>query len=760
MKTAMMIFLMLASFGITLGQTTEFTYQGRLTESASPATGNYDFEFTLFDGATGGNPTPTLLRPNVPVTSGIFSVRLNFGEAYPAFTYLEIKVRPSSGGAYTTLSPRHQLASVPTAVRSLRAGEADLFGGQPIANFVLEGDARLSDARSPLAGSSNYIQNSTGMQDPASFNISGNGAAAGTLTASAISAGTQVNVQGSRVLTVTTGSSAFLTNTFTGVEAGNANPTGTFNSLYGNGSGRLLAGGQNNSFFGSGSGGGTVSGNENSFYGRNTGAANTASRNSFFGSFAGASNTSGTQNSFFGRETGRLNTTGNHNSFFGNGGSSGSDGTGYNNTSGSFNSFFGHRTGEGNTTGSVNSFFGTGAGFANTVGEGNTFIGHDAGNANVDGSFNTVVGRGADVSTGSLAWATAIGANATVATDDTIVIGKAAGTYCPFPCIARPADTVIMPGTLNIAGGLSVNGSPTFGGTLTASGLDITGNAIARSEFTTEGRFNAGAGGSRLTVLANGNVGIGDAAPTATLQVNGESFFSNGPFTVVSNQLQFRALSGNGNMFIAPAGSARGINFGVAGGPFNDATLFISQFDGTTYQDRIVVDSSGSVGIGPGIDTNYKLNVNGALRVVGPTSTQFTVGTPQGLCAGANSTIGLCVSSRQYKENINGFNAGLDLIRKLRPVTFNWKSDGQPDVGLVAEEVGEVEPLLALFRDGKINGVKYDRIGVIAVNAIKEQQEQIERQQKMIEDLKTQLETLRRAVCSQTAMPDLCKPQQ
>ena len=35
-------------------QTTEFTYQGQLQSSSAPASGNFDFEFLLFDALTGG----------------------------------------------------------------------------------------------------------------------------------------------------------------------------------------------------------------------------------------------------------------------------------------------------------------------------------------------------------------------------------------------------------------------------------------------------------------------------------------------------------------------------------------------------------------------------------------------------------------------------------------------------------------------------------------------------------------------------------
>ena len=117
-----------------LGQTTMFTYQGRLTDSNAVANGLYDMKFTLFDG--GGNPqgspsTVTLDSPGVQVTGGAFSVQLDFGAS--AFTggtrFLEISVRQHSADpntpAYTVLTPRQQITSTPYGIRSLTSGTAD-----------------------------------------------------------------------------------------------------------------------------------------------------------------------------------------------------------------------------------------------------------------------------------------------------------------------------------------------------------------------------------------------------------------------------------------------------------------------------------------------------------------------------------------------------------------------------------------------------------------------------------------------------------
>ena len=64
-------------------------------------------------------------------------------------------------------------------------------------------DARMSDARTPTAGSSNYIQNGTSPQSAANFSITGNGTAAGQRSGNVINAGTQFNLNGNRVFAIT-----------------------------------------------------------------------------------------------------------------------------------------------------------------------------------------------------------------------------------------------------------------------------------------------------------------------------------------------------------------------------------------------------------------------------------------------------------------------------------------------------------------------------------------------------------------------------
>jgi hypothetical protein len=236
-------------------RTGTITYQGRLTTGGAQASGNYDLQFQLFDAATGGNAvSPLVSAASVAVSNGVFTVPLDFGVSAlntPRRQFLEIGVRPAgSTNAYTTLAPRQPLTDTPFAVfanRASRAAYADyadyaddswLLGGIHYSQYVRTGDARLSDARTPTAGSSNYVQNTTTQQAGANFNISGNGTIGGNLTASTVNTGSDYPVVITGQSTSNAGTWLNLNNTSTGggswslISSGSGNGEGAGNLLF------------------------------------------------------------------------------------------------------------------------------------------------------------------------------------------------------------------------------------------------------------------------------------------------------------------------------------------------------------------------------------------------------------------------------------------------------------------------------------------------------------------------------------------------
>jgi len=323
------------------------------------------------------------------------------------------------------------------------------LGGVAANQYVQTNDSRLSDARTPTAGSINYIQN-LGQTPNASFAISGdaiiNGKAhvGGAMDANQVESATGYTIGSRAVLNyniqtfttaVGTGSTpGGNSNTMVGVHAGFVNTTGFSNTFVGALAGSTNSTGRSNSFFGSTAGGSNTTGRSNSFFGDSAGQTNSVGEsNSFFGANAGLVNDTGASNSFFGSNAGLANNA-DANSFFG-------ANAGWSNTTGINNSFFGQATGTTNTTGQDNTFLGFNAGPQNVSGSGNTVVGSQAGLNNTTGGSNTFIGWLAGTPNGiaNLTKSAAIGAFAQVSTSNTIVLGT-------------NTETTSLPGNLAVSG--------------------------------------------------------------------------------------------------------------------------------------------------------------------------------------------------------------------------------------------------------------------------------------------------------------------
>src|SRR5205814_4360413 len=78
----------------------------------------------LYDAVTGGSAVGVAVtRDDVPVTSGLFTVSLDFGTAFAGSKrWLQIEVRPgASTGTYSILAPRQELTATPNALFSANA---------------------------------------------------------------------------------------------------------------------------------------------------------------------------------------------------------------------------------------------------------------------------------------------------------------------------------------------------------------------------------------------------------------------------------------------------------------------------------------------------------------------------------------------------------------------------------------------------------------------------------------------------------------
>jgi len=101
-------------------------------------------------------------------------------------------------------------------------------------------------------------------------------------------------------------------------------------------------------------------------------------------------------------------------------------------------------------------------------------------------------------------------------------------------------------------------------------------------------------------------------------------------------------------------------------------------------------------------------------------------------------------SSRKFKTNIQTLDGALAKVEQLRGVSYDLKANGKHEVGVIAEEVGEVVPeVVSWDKNGTdAQGVDYGRLTALLIEATKEQQILIRQQQQQLEVQKEQIALL------------------
>jgi hypothetical protein len=213
----------------------------------------------------------------------------------------------------------------------------------------------------------------------------------------------------------------------------------------------------------------------------------------------------------------------------------------------------------------------------------------------------------------------------------------------------------------------------------------------------------ASTGENQFLIRASGGVGIGTNSPGAEMEV----------FDNQSDHTAIRIKEGQ----TIPAvwelrahQNPRSLNNGFSiwgGGEGEEDT-------------RLAITHDGDVGIGTD-RPDEKLTVNGNVR-----ADQF-----------------LTASSERWKTNIQTIEGALEKVESLRGVSYNWRADGKHDIGLIAEEVGEVIPEVVVYEENGRDATAVDYAGLVPVliQAVKEQQELLEEKDAHIAALKQEKDT-------------------
>ena len=353
-----------------------------------------------------------------------------------------------------------------------------------------------------------------------------------------------------------------------------------------------------------------------------------------------------------------------------------------------------------------NTAIGDSALYFNTTGNGNTAIGTNALLNNKTADSNTATGAAAlfHNTTGTQNTATGVSAlqNNTTASNNT-----ANGFQ------ALKSNTT---GFQNTATGVNALLSNTTGGNNTANGLQ----ALA----------------SNTTGGANTANGVG-------------ALFSNGTgFDNTANGVQALAFNTTGhdntaeglNALVNNTGGSNNIALGASAG--SNLTAGSNNID---IGNGGVAGESGRIRIG----TAGKQTDTLIAGIYGK-----TIASGAQVIIGSGGKLGTIQSSARFKEAIKLMDKASEAILALKPVTFRYKHeldpDGIPQFGLVAEQVEKVNPdLVVRDEDGKVNTVRYEAVNAMLLNEFLKEHRKVEEQEATIRRLKNSMEVLTATVKEQ-----------
>jgi len=102
-----------------------------------------------------------------------------------------------------------------------------------------------------------------------------------------------------------------------------------------------------------------------------------------------------------------------------------------------------------------------------------------------------------------------------------------------------------------------------------------------------------------------------------------------------------------------------------------------------------------------------------------------------GLIRATNDVIAYYGSDERLKTNIQPITGSLNMLKQINGYYFDWKempgiheNEGH-DIGVIAQEIESILPEIVTTRDNGYKAVKYEKLVAILIQAINEQQEQI-----------------------------------
>lgn len=265
----------------------------------------------------------------------------------------------------------------------------------------------------------------------------------------------------------------------------------------------------------------------------------------------------------------------------------------------------------------------------------------------------------------------------------------------------------------------------------------------------TVGNYNSALG---FYAMANNTIGNNNTA-TGTLAL--QSNVAGNDNTAVGFDALYSSTSGNGN-----TAHGSGALYGNTTGNHNIALGANAGFNLTVGSDNIDIGNRGTAGDARTIRIGQK-GLQVATYVAGISG--VTVAGGVGVVVDSTGRLGTVTSSQRLKETIKPMDKASEAVLALKPVTYRYKPeldpDGIPQFGLVAEQVGKVcSALVARDAQGKPYSVRYEAVNAMLLNEflkehrkVGEQAASIDRLESALAEQATQLSALLETVKAQSA---------
>ena len=116
-----------------------------------------------------------------------------------------------------------------------------------------------------------------------------------------------------------------------------------------------------------------------------------------------------------------------------------------------------------------------------------------------------------------------------------------------------------------------------------------------------------------------------------------------------------------------------------------------------------------------------------------------------GVIIDSDGRLGTSTSSARFKEAIKPMAKASEALLDLKPVTFRYKKDldpnGIPQFGLVAEQVAKVDPdLVARDQEGKPYTVRYEAVNAMLLNEFLKEHRKVETLEATVAKLQSTIE--------------------